>query len=137
MKKIIAILVVAVSFSFSAQAQDMMKKDTMKKEAKMMKVQTVSLEQTPGEFTQKDITLKEGTYVFEVSNKNAGTDVGFVLVPQGKDASNPENHIKNAYVTNVVKEGTKETSNNVKLTKGTYTYFCPMNKTPQYTLTVE
>ncbi len=137
MKKIIAILVVAVSFSFSAQAQDMMKKDIMKKEAKMMKVQTVSLEQTPGEFTQKDITLKEGTYVFEVSNKNAGTDVGFVLVPQGKDASNPENHIKNAYVTNVVKEGTKETSNNVKLTKGTYTYFCPMNKTPQYTLTVE
>lgn len=143
MKKLIAILIVAVSFSFSAQAQKMMKKDEMKKEASMMKdqknmnISTVSLEQTPGEFTQKDLILKEGVYVFEVTNNNAGTDVGLVLVPEGKDASNPENHIKNAYVTKAVKEGTKEKSKAVKLTKGTYTYFCPLNKTPQYTLTVE
>lgn len=148
MKKVIAILVVAVSFSFSAQAQDVMKKDEMKKEKtmvkdemkkekEMVKAKTISLEQTPGEFTQKNLTLKEGTYIFEVTNKNAGKDVGFVIVPKGEDASNPKNHIQNAYVTQVVKEGTKETSKEVALTKGEYIYFCPMNKTPQYTLTVE
>lgn len=132
MKKVIAILIVALSFSFAGQAQDMMKKDHKKMMAKK-----VSLEQTPREFTQKDITLKEGTYVFEIANNNAGGDVGFVLVPKGKDASKPENHIKNAYVTEVVKEGKKQSSNEVVLTKGEYVYFCPMNPTPQYTLTVE
>lgn len=132
MKKVIAILIVALSFSFAGQAQDMMKKNH-----KMMKATTVSLEQTPGEFTQKELTLKEGTYVFEIANNNSGGDVGFVLVPEGKDASKPENHIKNAYVTEVVKEGKKQTSNAVKLEKGNYVYFCPMNPTPQYTLTVE
>lgn len=137
MKKVIAILIVALSFSFSAQAQDNMKKEGKMMDHKMTKVRTVSLEQTPGEFTQKNLTVSEGTYIFEVSNSYAGTDVGFVLMPQGQDAGNPENHIKNAYVTQVVKEGTKETSNEVTLKKGTYTYFCPMNKTPQYTLTVE
>ena len=78
-----------------------------------------------------------GTYVFNVTNNQAGTDVGFVLVPEGKDASNPENHIKEAYVTQVVKEGTTESSNVVTLSKGTYKYFCPLNKTPQYTLVVK
>ncbi len=128
MKKLIAIVMIVFAFSANTYAQDkMMSKD----------VKTVSLEQTPGEFTQKGLTLSEGTYVFEISNHQAGTDVGFVLVPQGKDASKPENHIKAAYVTQVVKEGKIETSNEVKLTKGTYTYFCPLNKTPQYTLTVK
>ncbi|GAB5400994.1 MAG: hypothetical protein Aureis2KO_25790 [Aureisphaera sp.] len=127
MKKVIAILVLVLTASVSTYAQDKMSKE----------VKTVSLEQTPGEFTQKSVTLNEGTYVFEISNRQAGTDVGFVLVPQGKDASKPENHIKEAYVTQVVKEGEIQTSNQVTLAKGTYTYFCPLNKTPQYTLTVK
>ncbi len=128
MKKAIAILVLVFAFTANTHAQDkMMSKD----------VKTVSLEQTLGEFTQKGITLTEGTYVFEIANHQAGTDVGFVLVPQGKDASKPENHIKEAYVTQVVKEGEVQTSNHVTLEKGTYTYFCPLNKTPQYTLTVK
>ncbi|MBX2828561.1 MAG: hypothetical protein KTR22_10365 [Flavobacteriaceae bacterium] len=128
MKKVIALVVLVIAFSATTVAQDkMMSKD----------LKTVSLEQTPGEFTQKSVTLSEGTYVFEISNRQAGTDVGFVLVPQGKDASKPENHIQAAYVTQVVKEGEIQTSNQVTLEKGTYTYFCPLNKTPQYTLTVE
>ena len=101
------------------------------------KATVVSLEQTKGEFTQKKLTLKEGKYIFEIANNNVGHKVGFVLVPKGKDASKPENHIKTAYVTKVVENNTKETSKVTTLTKGEYVYFCPMNPTPQYTLIVE
>lgn len=130
MKKIISILVIALSFTLTSNAQDkMIKKDT--------KASIVSLEQTEGEFTQKSVTLSEGSYIFEISNNNVGTDVGFVLVPKGKDVSKPENHIKTAYVTKVVGNNTKEQSNATKLAKGEYVYFCPLNKTPQYTLIVK
>ncbi|PKV49814.1 Cupredoxin-like domain-containing protein [Aquimarina sp. MAR_2010_214] len=122
MKKLITVFSFILAITFSAQAQ---------------KVKNVSLEQTKGEFTQKEIKLSEGSYVFNITNNHAGTDVGFVLVPEGKDASNAENHIKTAYVTKVVAEGKTESSQTVALQKGTYTYFCPLNKTPQYTLIVE
>ena len=129
MKKIISILVIALAFSLQTNAQDkMMKKGDVK---------TVSLEQTKGEFTQKAITLSEGTYIFEVSNNNAAAEVGLVLVEEGKDASDAKNHIKEAYVSQMVKHGKTESSKSVTLKKGTYKYFCPFNKTPQYTLTVE
>lgn len=137
MKNVIAILVLVLTVSFTGQAQDSMmkKEDTMMKKETMVK--TVTLEQTKGQFTQTELTLAPGKYVFNVKNNYAGTDVGFVLVPQGKDASKPENHIQEAYVTKVVAEGKTESSNTVTLAPGTYTYFCPLNKTPQYTLTVK
>ena len=116
-----------VAFTFTAAAQDKM----MKKEG----VKTVSLEQTKGEFTQKQITLSEGTYIFEISNNEVGHNVGFVLAPKGK--TDAANHIKNAYVTAQVKNNTKETSKEVTLKKGEYVYFCPLNPTPQYTLIVK
>ncbi len=122
MKKIVAVLVLALGFAFNSDAQE---------------VKTVALEQTKGEFTQKALTISEGTYVFEIENSNVGTDVGFVLVPKGKSIAKAENHIKNAYVTAVVKNNTTGNSKQVTLTKGEYTYFCPLNKTPQYTLTVK
>ena len=134
MKKVISILVIALAFTLSSNAQDNMKKDTM---AKGEKAQVVSLEQTKGKFTQDALTLTEGSYIFEISNNNVGHQVGFVLVPKGKDASKPENHIKTAYVTKVVDNNTKETSKVTTLKKGEYVYFCPMNPTPQYTLTVK
>tara|TARA_R110002073_G_scaffold123234_2_gene266890 strand:+ start:75641 stop:75997 length:357 start_codon:yes stop_codon:yes gene_type:complete len=118
MKKIIAVLVLFVGFAFTANAQQ---------------VKTVSLEQTKGEFTQKKITLSEGTYVFEISNNAVGHNVGFVLAPK----SDVKKHIKNAYVKKAVANNTKGTSNKVTLKKGTYVYFCPLNPTPQYTLIVE
>jgi len=129
MKKIITLLVIALTFTLTGNAQDSMKMKT--------KATTVSLEQTTGEFTQKSIKLKEGDYIFEIANKNVGHQVGFVLVPKGKDASKPENHISTAYVTKAVENNTKETSKVTSLTKGEYIYFCPLNPTPQYTLTVE
>ncbi|WP_025742695.1 cupredoxin domain-containing protein [Aquimarina pacifica] len=122
MKKIIAVLSLILAITFNAQGQE---------------VKKVSLEQTKGEFTQKEVKLTPGSYIFDITNNNAGTDVGFVLIPEGADASDAKNHIKEAYVTKVVTEGSTESSNTVTLEKGTYSYFCPLNKTPQYTLIVE
>lgn len=121
MKRLIPLLLLIISFSFNANAQE---------------VKKVTLQQTKGEFTQKALTLSEGTYVFEVENANVGIDVGFVLLPKGKSATDANNHIKNAYVTSPVKNNSKSHSKFVVLTKGEYTYFCPLNKTPKYTLTV-
>ena len=128
MKKVVSILVIALGFTFNSTAQDKMNGETVK---------TISMEQTKGEFTQKSLTVSEGTYVFEVSNNHAAKEVGFVLVKKGDDASKPENHIKTAYVTSVVKEGEVEKTNPTVLTKGEYVYFCPLNLTPQYTLIVK
>ncbi|WP_458628075.1 hypothetical protein [Winogradskyella sp. PC D3.3] len=127
MKNIIALLVIALTFTLTGNAQDNM----------TTKATTVSLEQTKGVFTQTELTLEEGDYIFEIANNNVGQQVGFVLVPKGKDASKPENHIKTAYVTKAVENNTKESSKVTTLTKGEYVYFCPLNHTPQYTLTVE
>ena len=118
-----------VAFTLTATAQEKMTKTDA--------VKTVSLEQTKGEFTQKKLTLKEGTYIFKVSNNNAAPEVGLVLIEAGKDGSKPENHIADAYVSQMVKHGKTESSKAVKLKKGTYKYFCPFNKTPEYTLTVK
>ncbi len=135
MKKIIAVLVLAVGTVLSLSAQDkMMQKDKMMKSAS----KTISLEQTSGEFTQKQMTVSEGTYVFEISNNAVGHNVGFVLVKKGEDISNPENHIKTAYVTEQVADGKKQMSNPTTLVKGEYVYFCPLNPTAtDNTLTVE
>lgn len=122
MKKLVAFAIVLIGFAFQTSAQE---------------VKTVSLEQTKGEFTQKALTLSEGTYIFEVSNKNAAPEVGLVLIEAGKDGTDAKNHIKNAYVSQMVKHGKKESSKAVMLKKGTYKYFCPFNKTPQYTLLVK
>ena len=48
-----------------------------------------------------------------------------------------KHHIKNAYVTSLVKNNGKSKSKKVALTKGEYVYFCPLNPTPQYTLRVQ
>ena len=46
------------------------------------KVQTIALEQISGEFTQKELVLEEGTYIFEIANKDVDHEVGFVLAPK-------------------------------------------------------
>ncbi|MDO7173357.1 cupredoxin domain-containing protein [Mariniflexile sp. AS56] len=116
-----------VLITWTTQAQNVVTKN----------VKTISLEQTAGEFTQKQLTLQEGTYVFEVSNNNAAPEVGLVLIEAGKDGSDSKNHIADAYVSQMVKHGKTESSKEVTLIKGTYKYFCPFNKTPEYTLEVK
>lgn len=127
MKVIASIFTLVLAFTISASAQYMMDKE----------VKTISLEQTKGEFTEKSVTVEEGTYVFEVSNNHAAAEVGLVLIKKGADPSNPDNHIKTAYVTTVVKDGETQKTSPTTLTKGEYEYFCPMNPTPQYTLIVQ
>jgi hypothetical protein len=124
MKAIISTLVLALTFVFTTNAQN-------------KAVKTIALEQTPGEFTQKSVTVSEDTYVFEITNNNVDREVGLVLVPKGKDASDAKNHIATAYVNKVVAKGKTEQTKATKLKKGEYVYFCPLNPTPQYALIVE
>ncbi len=120
MGKVITVLVLALGMTISASAQNKM----MKKAPKI-----ISLEQTAGEFTQKQITVSGGTYIFEISNNGVGHDVGFVLVKKGKDLTKPENHIQTAYVTKVVATGERQISKPTLLEAGEYIYFCPLNPT--------
>ena len=97
-------------------------------------VAQVDLEQMKGKFTTESLTLAAGEYQFNISNNDVGHDVGFVLVPKGKyDASN---HIKEAYVQKPVPTGMSVATNVVMLKPGEYEYFCPMNPTPKYSVTV-
>ncbi len=125
MKKVIAFLTIVLAFTMTSQAQHSMKKDNMMDAP----VKTIALEQVKGEFVQKEIKVNPGTYVFTVSNNAVGHNVGFVLVPAGKDISNPENHIKTAYVTEQVATGQTQSSQKTTLTAGKYYYFCPLNPT--------
>ena len=95
-------------------------------------VKNISLEQIKGDFSVHGLTLTSGTYQFEIVNNNVGTNVGFVLAP----AQSPDKHIKEAYVTEAVANNSSQKTNVVTLTPGEYIYFCPLNKTPQYKLTV-
>ncbi|WP_298954779.1 plastocyanin/azurin family copper-binding protein [uncultured Nonlabens sp.] len=120
MKKLIALVVIALGMGMTTQAQDKMMDKTVK---------TIALEQVTGEFVQKQITVDAGTYVFDIKNNNVGHNVGFVLVKKGEDISNPKNHIKTAYVTEQVANNGTQHSNATKLEKGEYVYFCPLNPT--------
>ena len=121
MKNLLSILAVAFLVITSAYAQD---------------AKTVKLEQVPGKFTKTSLKLKAGkAYVFEVVNNGIDHAVGFVVAPKGK--TEQENHISAAYLTNTIEDGQTATSNVVTLEKGEYVYFCPLNPTPQYAITVE
>lgn len=98
-------------------------------------VSTIHLDQTKGEFTIQALTLEEGTYIFDIENKNVDHEVGFVIAPKGM--TDQAHHIKEAYVKEMVKKGKTSSSNKVKLTKGEYVYFCPLNPTEEYPLTVK
>lgn len=97
-------------------------------------VNQVDLTQTPGAFTTTSVDLPAGQYQFNISNEDVGKDVGFVLVPKGK--YDQENHIKEAYVQEVVADGKSSLTKVVTLEAGEYEYFCPLNPTPKYALTV-
>ena len=96
----------------------------------------ITLTQIEGDFKEKkELELKAGeTYVFEVHNENVDHEVGFVVIPKGK--TEQENHIKNAYVQEMIANGKSSKSKEVVLEKGEYEYFCPLNPTPHYKITV-
>lgn len=101
------------------------------------KVEVIKLEEIAGEFTTTELTLKEGTYSFEVTNNGIDHEVAFVLAPS-KEELQQEDWITDAMLTAAVADGqTASSKKAVKLEKGEYVYFCPMNPTPEYKLTVE
>lgn len=121
MRKVLFIfaLVAGGLFSSSLQAQEVVK-----------------LNQTNGNFTQQELNLKAGeTYVFEVTNSGVDHEVGFVVAPKGQ--TEREHHIAEAYLTKTITDGEMAASQEVTLEAGEYVYFCPLNPTPQYILTVE
>lgn len=121
MKNLLSILAVAFLVVTSAYAQN---------------AKTVKLEQVPGEFTETTLTLEAGKpYVFEVANNGIDHAVGFVVAPKGK--TDQPNHIPEAYLTSTIEDGQTGNSGVVTLEKGEYVYFCPLNPTPLYSITVE
>ena len=98
-------------------------------------VKTVKLTQTPGKFTTKKLKLAPGNYQFEIANEGVDHEVGFVLVPKGRYEAT--DHIKAAYVTAPVANGTSSNTSVVSLTTGEYQYFCPLNPTDKYKLIVK
>ena len=99
------------------------------------KVETIKLSQTPGKFETKKVKLAPGSYQFEIANNGVDHEVGFVLVPKGKYEAT--DHIKEAYVKAPVANGTSSMTNIVTLEAGEYEYFCPLNPTDKYKLTVK
>ena len=99
------------------------------------KVETIKLTQVPGDFTTKNLSLTEGDYQFEIANDGIDHEVGFVVVPKGK--YDPQFHIKSAYVKAPVSSGNSSTTQIVTLEAGEYEYFCPLNPTPKYSITVK
>ena len=97
-------------------------------------VNSIKLTQVPGKFNTESLAVKEGTYQFEIANEGVDHEVGFVVVPKGK--YDPSNHIKAAYVNAPVANGKSSLTNVVSLKAGEYEYFCPLNPTDKYPLTV-
>ena len=97
--------------------------------------EVVKLTQVEGKFTKKQLNLKPGTYVFEVTNKSVDREVGLV-VANATDEGKAGDHIQEGYLSNTIKKGETASSQAVTLAPGTYKYFCPLNPTPEYTITV-
>lgn len=107
-----------------------------------MTVNTIKLEQTQGAFTTETLTLEAGKeYNFEVTN-NAGRPAALVIAKKEMEGlSVPEimeGAEKGAMLAGAINDGETATSTGtVKLEAGEYFYFCPLNETPKYAITVK
>lgn len=126
MKKVIYSFAIAVLFLTvnGAVAQDNI-------EAKVIK-----LSQVEGKFNKEKLTLKPGSYIFEVKNKSVERPVGLVVAPATKEGKAGV-HIKEGYLSKTIEKGESARSQIVTLEPGVYKYFCPLNPTPEYTIEVK
>lgn len=133
MKSIFKITLFALAFLNTTNAFAQQK--AMMADHKMTKddVTVIHLTQTKGQFDTQSLNLKPGKYIFEVTNESVDHEVAFMLVP----ADSPKDAIKAAGLPEMLEAGETQRSGVVELTAGTYKYNCPLNPTPQYTLTVE
>ncbi len=82
------------------------------------------------------LTLKPGTYLFRVTNKNVPYALGFWLREKGYDWRNPFHKLTKTSVSGGG-IGQGETQDyTVTLKAGEYVYSCPLNPTPDYRLVV-
>jgi hypothetical protein len=101
-------------------------------------VTIIELVQTPGVFTTQELNLRPGKYQFRIVNQNVDHDLGFVIQKAedtGKDVM--KFHVKNSFASKAVKAGEAAYTGVVDLTKGDYTYVCPLNPTPHYKIKVK
>ena len=121
MKKVLFSLALVAVTIFSASAQ---------------KAKKIKLDQVPGAFKTTELKLKAGkSYVFEVTNKGVDKEVGFVISPLGQAES--KDHIANSYLSKTIKDGETASSQEVVLEAGEYQFWCPLNPTPAYVITVK
>ncbi len=140
-KRVVQSVIVAAVLACAALsgfAQDSKPAKAMQKKEMLGTVGTkvIELAQIPGEFEPKELSLKPGKYIFKVSNKSVDHKVGLALVEltaDGKDGKQVPNSGLDHYP--VAKE--IGTSGVVELKAGKYAYFCPLNPTPHYILTVK
>lgn len=101
-------------------------------------VTIIELIQTPGQFTTQELNLRPGKYQFRVVNQGVDHDLGFVIqksADTGKDVM--QFHVADSFTTKTIKAGEAAYTGVVDLTKGKYTYVCPLNPTPHYTIKVK
>lgn len=118
---------------------DMMKKDAMAKGDMMKKdVMVIELTQVEGKFTTESLNLKPGNYQFRVVNDGVSKDVGF-LIQAAKDANaDPmKTAVENSFTKTLVSNGSSAYTGVVDLPAGEYIYYCPLNPTPKYSITVK
>ena len=83
------------------------------------------------------LSLKPGTYVFRVTNKNVPYDLGFWVREHDYDFRNPLHKLTKTSVSGGgLKAGTTK-DYEVTLEAGQYIYSCPLNPTPNYKIVVE
>ena len=128
----------------AAQAQDAMMthaesmSDKGHAKSAAAEVTTVELTQVPGAFTTTSLELPAGQYQFAVANDGVDHEVGFVIQRAAdKDGDLMKTAIPEAFVTAPVAAGHTQSTGVVTLTPGEYVYSCPLNPTPQYTITVK
>ena len=115
------------------KAEVMKKGGEMKKSAMSDKAtKVIQLSQIPGEYETKNLNLKAGEYVFEITNKNVDHPVAFFLTT----TADQETPVDNSLLKGGVNAGNSAKSGVVNLSPGTYLYSCPMNPTEKYNLTV-
>lgn len=85
----------------------------------------------------KVLTLKPGTYIFRVTNRDVPYDLGFYLREHDYNWLNPLHKLtKTAVSGGGMTLGTTQ-DYEVELKPGDYLYSCPLNPTPNYRLVVE
>lgn len=114
-KKLLVIVSLATALFFTSCGSDTATTEASVKEIteeggeETKRVEIIKLDEVEGAFVTTELTLKEGEYKFEVTNKGVEHDVAFVLAPK-KENIQEEDWIADAMLTNVIADGETSTS---------------------------